>query len=98
MALDTATALTLVKARLNRLAGDTSLDDYFTARITGAAQELAGVGVTVDTTDPAQLMFLVDYTVWQYQCRDESGAMPEWLRLRRRELWLNQNVQAGDGA
>ena len=95
MAINTATVLSLVKTRLNRLAGDTSLDTYLTARIEAAAKELADVGVTIDTTDSAQLLFLVDYTVWQYQCRDDNGSMPEWLRLRRRELWLNQNVQQG---
>lgn len=96
MAMNTATVLLLVKTRLNRLAGDTSLDDYLTARIEGAAAELANVGITIDTDDTAQTIFLVDYVVWQYQCRDDSGAMPDWLRLRRRELWLKQNVHGGD--
>lgn len=95
MALNTATVLLLVKTRLNRLAGDTSLDDYLTARINGAAAELANVGVTIDTDDTSLTLFLVDYVVWQYQCRDDSGAMPDWLRLRRRELWLKQNTQHG---
>ena len=34
------------------------------------------------------MMFLVDYTVWQYQNRDKPGDMPDWLRLDRRERWL----------
>ena len=93
MAGTTNTALSLVKQRLNRLAADTSLDDYFTQRIAAAEAELAGVGISL--TDSADdLMLLVDYTVWQYQNRDSAGGMPDWLRLRRRERWLRQTREA----
>ena len=93
MAGTTNTALSLVKQRLNRLAADTSLDEYFTQRIAAAEAELAGVGISL--TDSADdLMLLVDYTVWQYQNRDSAGSMPEWLRLRRRERWLRQTREA----
>ena len=37
-------------------------------------------------------MLCVDYVVWQYQNRDAAGAMPDWLRLRRRERWLQQRA------
>lgn len=85
--INTVTALGMVKARLNRVPGDTSLDDYFEARINGAVAELARIGI--ELTDSADdMMLLVDYTVWQYQNRDKPGGMPEWLRLRRRERWL----------
>ena len=88
------TALTLVKARLNRLAADTSLDAYFTQRIEAARAELEGTGISL--TDSADdLMLLVDYTVWQYQNRDSAGAMPDWLRLRRRERWLREPRTGG---
>lgn len=84
---DKITAMDLVKARLNRMAADTSLDDYFLQRLEAAAAELEGTGIVL--TDSADdLMLLVDYTVWQYQNRDSAGAMPDWLRLRRRERWL----------
>lgn len=87
--INTETALGLVKSRLNRLAADTSLDEYFSQRIAAAEAELAGCGISL--TDSADdLMLLVDYTVWQYSNRDTPGAMPEWLRLRRRERWLRQ--------
>ena len=93
MAGTTNTALSLVKQRLNRLAADTSLDDYFTQRIAAAEAELAGTGISL--TDSADdLMLLVDYTVWQYQNRDSAGSMPDWLRLRRRERWLRQTREA----
>lgn len=95
MAVNTETALSLVKSRLNRLAADTTLDAYFTQRIAAAAAELEGTGISL--TDSADdLMLLVDYTVWQYQNRDSAGAMPDWLRLRRRERWLRENRTGGD--
>lgn len=86
-----STVLSLVKARLNRLQSDTSLDDYLRARINAAAQELERVGIRLDASTD-DVMLLTDYTVWRYQNRDSPGAMPEWLRLARRERWLR-----GDG-
>lgn len=84
-------ALALMKTRLNRLRSDAALDEYFMARLKSAEAELGRKGITLtDTID--DLMLLVDYTVWQYQNRDASGAMPEWLRLRVRERWLAQRV------
>ena len=91
MTLDMNTALTLVKQRLNRMTADTTMDAYFTRRIEAAAAELEGTGISL--TDSADdLMLLVDYAVWQYQSRDATGAMPDWLRLRRRERWLRQHA------
>ena len=87
MIYDVSTVLALVKSRLNRLPGDTSIDDYLTARIDGAAQELQRQGVTL-TDAMNDTLLLVDTTVWQYQSRDKTGAMPDWLRLRLRERWL----------
>ena len=40
-------------------------------------------------------MLLVDFTVWQYQNRDQGGSMPEWLRLQRRERWLRSGGGGG---
>lgn len=89
MAINAATALSLVKARLNRLESDTTLDEYLTARLSAACAELEKTGITLD--DGADdLMFAVDYTVWQYQNRDKPGNMPDWLRLRRRERWVQE--------
>lgn len=91
--INTTTALALVKTRLNRLPGDTTLDGYLTARINGAISELEGTGIRLTDT-PDDLMLVVDYTVYQYQNRDKPGGMPDWLRLRRRERWLRQEVDA----
>ena len=89
MQVSIQTALSLVKARLNRTAADTRLDQYFVQRIEAAEAELENTGISL--TDSADaLMLVVDYTVWQYQNRDSAGTMPEWLRLRRRERWLKQ--------
>lgn len=88
-AYDEGIALELVKTRLNRLPGDTTLDDYFLARIDAAAQALEATGIIL-TDSMADLLLIVDYTVWEYQNRDQPGGMPDWLRLRRRERWLQQ--------
>ena len=91
MAINTEQALALVKARLNRLQSDTTLDTYFTARINAAVQELEGTGINLaDTAE--DLLLVVDYAVWQYQNRDHQTGMPDWLRLRRRERWVREGV------
>jgi len=87
MNYDAETALSLVKSRLNRLSGDTAIDDYLRARIDSAALELQRQGVTL-TDAMNDTLLLVDMMVWQYQSRDKTGAMPDWLRLRLRERWL----------
>jgi len=95
MAVNTEIALGLIKSRLNRMAADTSLDEYFRRRIDAACAELEGTGISL--TDSADdLMLVVDYTVWQYQNRDSTGAMPDWLRLRRRERWLREPRKEDD--
>ena len=87
MAYDAQTALAMMKARLNRLPEDTSQDGYLTARIESAAGELKRDGIEL-TPGMEDTMLLVDKAVWDYQSRDKSAGMPEWLRLRRRERWL----------
>ena len=93
-AVDVNTALQLVKTRLNRLPTDTSLDEYLTARINAAIQETETTGIALDDGYNA-LLYVVDYAVYAYQNRDSLAGMPEWLRLRRREMWLHT---AGKGA
>ena len=97
MQVNIRTALGLVKARLNRLASDATLDTYFVQRIEAAEAELESTGISL--TDSADdMMLVVDYTVWQYQNRDSTGTMPEWLRLRRRERWLKQHKLNGEAS
>jgi len=92
--MDTNAVLSLVKSRLNRLASDTSLDEYLTARVTAAEKELEAIGIHLSADAPDDLMLLVDYAVWQYQNRDKPGGMPDWLRLKRRERWLRERGDA----
>lgn len=95
MAVNEVTALELVKARLNRLQSDTSLDKYFQSRVRAAMEYLEGIGIQL-TDSQEDLMLIVDMAVWQYQNRDNPGAMPEWLRLHRRERWIRTEASADD--
>lgn len=87
LAMMKATALSLMKTRLNRLPEDTSQDEYLSACLEGTVGELAKNGIVL-TQSAADTMLLVDAAVWQYQNRDKAAGMPEWLRLRRRERWI----------
>ena len=80
--------LSLVKARLNRLSTDTSLDVYLSSRIEAASSELERTDIKLDAMSIDDTVLLADFVVWQYQNRDTPGGMPDWLRLRRRERWL----------
>lgn len=91
MEYDVTVALQMVKARLNRLPSDTSLDEYLTMRLEAVVEEYAGNGVALDETSVSDTMLLVDTAVWQYQNRDSNAGMPDWLRLRRRERWLHDD-------
>jgi len=84
--------LGIVKARLNRLASDTSLDDYLKKRIEAADAELARNGIKLVKGNVDDEVLLADYVVWRHQNRDKNTGMPEWLRLARRERWLKERV------
>ena len=92
MAYNETTVLGIVKARLNRLASDTSLDDYLLKRIKAADAELTGNGINLIADDTRDSVFLADLVVWQHNNRDKADGMPEWLRLARRERWLRERV------
>ena len=92
MAYIESTVLGIVKARLNRLASDTSLDDYLKQRIAAADKELAGNGIGLVADDVRDSVLLADAVVWQHNNRDKAESMPEWLRLARRERWLRERV------
>ena len=91
-----ALALPLVKARLNRLASDTTLDGYLESRLRGVQQEMERTGIVLNAESPDDLMLLVDWTVWEYGNRDQAAGVPDWLRLRRRERWLNRGGGQND--
>lgn len=81
--------LSLVKMRLNRLASDTSLDEYLKAIIGAAADYLAGIGIRLNMSDGDNFL-LVNQAVQMYQQRDHQTGDPEWLRLARRQRWLQE--------
>ena len=85
--------LSIVKARLNRLASDTTLDPYLISRIEAAESELEGTGIHLVDNDTEDQVLLADFVVWQYGNRDKPGGMPDWLRLKRRERWLRDQVK-----
>lgn len=91
-----ALALPLVKVRLNRLAGDTTLDGYLESRLRAVQQEMERTGIVLNAESPDDLMLLVDWTVWEYGNRDKAAGVPDWLRLRRRERWLNRGGAQND--
>jgi len=86
---DRTAALSLVKQRLNRLEGDTSLDSYLEARIEAGEDYVfkRGIWTTASTRD---LMLVVDVAVWMYQSRDQAGDMPLWLKKMIRDRWLEE--------
>lgn len=94
--MDQALILPLVKARLG--ISSTQRDTYLNAIINGLIEELTNQqGITLDGENTNQQMFITDYAVWRYQSRDTTGAMPEHLRFRLRNLYVNsggkKNVQ-----
>lgn len=97
MAYMEATVLEIVKARLNRLASDTSLDEYLKTRIKAADAELERIGIKLVADNVADEVLLSDYVAWRYQNRDKDTGMPEWLRLARRERWLKERTEDASG-
>lgn len=84
-------ALSLMKTRLNRMPAETTLDEYFAARLEAAEQEMARQGITLtDAMD--DVMLLVDKAVFDYQNRDKQQGQPDWLKSRMRGRWLNERA------
>ena len=88
MSINVETALLMVKQRKDMLTGIHQRDEYYTARIQAVIGELESKGIHL-VDDTADLMLVVDMTVWQINNRDQPGSMPEWLSQARRERWLN---------
>ena len=86
--------LEIVKARLNR--NDTALDAYLTERIGAVIGELADTGIYLRNT-PRDIVFAAYMVCWKYSNREKREAMPDWLRLKRRERWLAQREGGESG-
>ena len=88
------TILDIVKARLGRM--DTALDAYLKELITAAVGKLRKAGIHVQPTADDNVL-VADYAVWMYQNRDKSDGMPEWLKVERRERWLQEPAERRNG-
>ncbi len=86
--MNTATILELMKARLG--ISTTVRDTYLLAIVEGIITELENEkGITLQNENQNHLMFIVDYSVWRYQSRDSTGAMPEHLNWRLKNLYVS---------
>lgn len=86
--------LQMVKTRLDRYSSDAKRDEYLRMRIASAIEEQQNIGITLYDT-AADMIYLTDLVCWEYSSRDKAGGMPEWLRLARRERWLQAQLDAG---
>lgn len=85
-----ASALQLLKTRLDRLPEDTSRDDYLEMRVKEAIAELERKRIRMtDAVD--DLMLVVDLAAWNHANRDKQGAQPDWLRNKLRGRWINND-------
>ena len=92
----TSLALPMLKTRLNRLSGDTALDETaLLPRLRGGVLALKRNGIRL-TDSTEDVCLLVDYAAWRYQNRDQPGEMPKWLRLLRRERFLPDPLEGGE--
>lgn len=89
--MDDMMILEIIKARLDRL--DTLKDDFILALIQAERKKYDKTGIHLKNTID-DIMLLVDSVVWRYGSRDKQEAMPEWLRIARRERWLSENGDA----
>lgn len=87
--MDTATILALTKARLGISA--TIRDTYLIAIIESVVKELEDEkGIKLDPDNMNQVMFIVDYSTWRYQSKDEVKGMPRHLQFRLHNLFISQ--------
>lgn len=88
MAIDVNKAVELFKLRKDMLTNSYRRDELIITRIKATIQQLEAKGIHLVNTD-ADLMFVVDVAVWQYNNRDKLTAEPEWLRASKNERWMN---------
>lgn len=94
MTFNASDVLPLVKARLGiRVA---TMDSHLTTRINAAYAKITDQwGIKYDPEKADHVELLVDYACWMYGNRDTAEAMPQWLRLEIRELYLHNHAQEG---
>lgn len=95
--MDTATILTLLKARLG--ISSNIRDTYLTAIIESVIKELEDEkGIVLEAENMNHVIFIVDYATWRYQNKDSSGDTPKHIQWRLRNLFIHSgggaNVQS----
>ena len=79
-------ALPIFKSKLGITS--TVRDDYLSAILDGIVEELTSIqGITLDETNTAHLMFIVDYAEYRYNNRD-NPTLPRHLQWRLHNLML----------
>lgn len=82
------TILDLLKARLG-ISG-TIRDAYLLAIINGVIKELEDEkGIALEPDNNNQIMFIVDFTSWRYQSKDNEKGMPRHLQFRLHNLMIH---------
>lgn len=85
-------AVDLVKQRVGLANG--VQDTYIRAIVESVVGELEKVqGLDIDLTDMSQLMFVVDYSAYRYSNRDDTGAMPDFIKFRLKNLFVRGNKE-----
>lgn len=96
MAYNKALTRQMVFDRLDRLPGSMETRKaYIDNRIAAAHDELERMGIHLRADSAADLMLLVDMTVWQHNNRDKETGRPEWLRMRLRDRFIQDNGRGG---
>lgn len=86
--MDTATILSLVKARIG--ISSSVRDTYLTAIVNSIIKELEDEkGITLDSQNMNHVMFIVDYSTWRYQNRDGEKGIPRHLQFRLHNLMIH---------
>lgn len=84
-----ALALELLKSRMDRpgIAIPDEMKRYWEQRLIGTVPDLEAKGVKWDDDENsiADNLLIADYAAFKITNRDNSGKMPEWLRIELRE-------------
>lgn len=83
-----------VLARLNRSRVDQAQERYIKTRISASIAEHTRIGINL-TESLDDMLLLADTVSWEYANRDKADGMPLWLRLRRRERWIQERGGVG---
>lgn len=80
-----AMALFLTDLGYKKIGTPLEILDLMQSKLDQAMQRLAGAGIHVDETEPADVDLLVCYAAWLYRGRVNQQAMPVQLRRVLRE-------------